>query len=134
MQALFAADVAGEGADALIALEERISEAMLNKRAARYARELVEGVTRHRTLLDRTMQDATPTWRIENLAAVDRAILWVALFELIVDNKTPLRAVINEAVELAKAYGGEHSGRFINGVLGSVASRPLVNRETQLES
>jgi N utilization substance protein B len=55
------------------------------------------------------------------VAAVDRSILRLAIFEILIDNRVPMRAAINEAVELAKEFGGEASPKFVNGVLGSVS-------------
>ena len=121
MQALFGYDLTG--VDIHEALASRLAEEPIEAQATSYADHLVTGVVANLPAIDDTLQRAAPAWRLDHMAGVDKAILRLALFELIVDNKTPLRAVINEAVELAKAYGGEHSGRFVNGVLGTVASR-----------
>ena len=68
------------------------------------------------------IERTAPLWPSEQLSPVDRNILRIAIRECIVDNLTPAGAAINEAVELAKRYGSESSGKFINGVLGSVSS------------
>jgi N utilization substance protein B len=68
------------------------------------------------------LDQAAPGWRPENMAVVDRNILRVAIFEVLFDTKAPVRAALNEAVELAKTFGGESSPRFVNGVLGAVAA------------
>ncbi len=60
-------------------------------------------------------------WPLEQVAVVDRNILRLAIFEILLDNIVPVRAAINEAVELAKAFGGESSPKFVNGVLGAVS-------------
>ncbi|MCI0843563.1 MAG: transcription antitermination protein NusB, partial [Chloroflexi bacterium] len=62
------------------------------------------------------------------IAATDRNILRLAIYEIVIDNKVPMRAAINEAVELAKEYGGDNSPRFVNGVLGSVSALVTADR------
>lgn len=89
----------------------------------RFARRLAAGTWQHREALDARIATAAPQWPLAQLPAVERAILRLAIFELCFDNETPPRAAINEAVDLAKAYGGESSGRFVNGVLGAIASQ-----------
>jgi transcription antitermination protein NusB len=88
-----------------------------------FARRLASGAWQHREALDARIAAAAPQWPLAQLPAVERAILRLAIFELCFDNETPPRAAINEAVDLAKVYGGENSGRFVNGVLGSIASQ-----------
>ena len=63
-----------------------------------------------------------PAWPIDQIPAIDRNILRLAIYEVVIDNKVPMRAAINEAVELAKTYGGDNSPKFVNGVLGSVST------------
>ena len=86
------------------------------------ARHLVNGVLANRTHLDDIIRKNAPAWPLEQVAAVDRSILRLAIFEIVIDNMVPMRAAINEAVELAKEFGGEASPKFVNGVLGSVAA------------
>ena len=85
-----------------------------------FAEQCVGGVVEHREELDRLITRFAPSWPVSQLATVDRNILRLALYELEVAATEPPKAVINEAVELAKTYGGETSPRFINGVLGAV--------------
>lgn len=91
----------------------------------RFLHRLVFGVWEHRSYLDRIIEEAAPNWPITQMPGVDKAILRIALFELLIDQleKTPVKAVINEAVELAKQFGSDNSSRFVNGVLGTVVSR-----------
>ena len=70
--------------------------------------------------LDRVVGDAAPQWPLEQVARVDKAVLRVAVYELLYARDAPPKVAINEAVEIAKEYGGEGSGRFINGVLGHI--------------
>ena len=86
-----------------------------------FARELVTGVREHQDQIDEVIRQKAPAWPLEQVAVVDRNILRLAIFEILLDNRVPVRAAINEAVELAKAFGGESSPRFVNGVLGAVS-------------
>jgi N utilization substance protein B len=87
----------------------------------RHAREFVGGVMANRERIDQTIRETAPAWPLEQVAAIDRNILRLAIYEILIDNKVPMRAAINEAVELAKEFGGETSPKFVNGVLGSVS-------------
>ncbi|MCL6508677.1 MAG: transcription antitermination factor NusB [Bryobacteraceae bacterium] len=88
-----------------------------------FARELVRGVQAHRRAIDAIIAKAAPQWPVEEVAVIDRNILRLATYEVLFDDKTPVRAVVNEAVELAKTFGSDSSPRFVNGVLGTVAAR-----------
>ena len=120
LQALFESDSSGH--DPVEVLERLLTERSLNEEGKAFAFELVRGVWREREGLDRTIGSVAPNWPVEQLAAVDRNILRVALYELY-ELKTPMKAAINEAVELAKTYGSDNSFRFVNGVLGAVATQ-----------
>ena len=85
-----------------------------------FARRITEGVTGRRPELDEMIQRYAPAWPVSQLAAVDRNTLRIALYELLHSPDTPRRTAVNEAVDLAKEFGSESSGRFVNGVLGSV--------------
>jgi N utilization substance protein B len=80
---------------------------------------LVDGVVARASALDELLQPLAPEWPIANIARMDRVILRMGLFELLCFADVPPKVVINEAVELAKAFGGDNSGKFINGVLGT---------------
>ena len=81
---------------------------------------IVRGVSSHIEELDAALQPIAPEWPISQIARVDRSILRMSLFELLHEPGTPPKVVINEAVELAKAFGSDNSSKFINGVLGTV--------------
>lgn len=81
--------------------------------------ELAKKVYRKRKTLDTKIQSAAPTWPVEKLNRIDLAILRLAIYEL-ETGKTPPKVIIDEAVELAKEYGGENSSSFVNGVLGTI--------------
>ena len=104
-----------------------VEEGELPERQRDFVLSLVDGVAEHVDDIDSIIEAYAPSKPLRELLAIDRSVLRLAIYELCFDNKTPLPVVINEAVELAKLYGGEHSGRFVNGVLGSVAEH-LVKR------
>ena len=81
---------------------------------------LVEGVLKHATDLDAKLQLVATEWPINDIARMDRMVLEMGLYELENNADVPAKVVINEAVELAKAFGGDNSSKFINGVLGTL--------------
>lgn len=121
LQALYEIDSVGHSPDVVV--EERLAETPLPPSAATFTRRLVNGVVRCRAVLDRFIQEQAPEWPVEQMACIDRNILRLALFEFAVDQRTPVKVAINEAVELAKMFGSDSSSRFVNGVLGALVSR-----------
>ena len=96
-----------------------------------FVRELVDGVLEHQDDLDAKLQPMAPGWPLDQIARIDRNVLRIGLYELLYKAETvPPKVVINEAVELAKAFGSDNSSKFINGVLGT-AYRTLVEAGTQ---
>jgi N utilization substance protein B len=93
-------------------------ESMVDDKA--FIKRLVHGVTDHETELDATLGPVAPEWPIDQIARMDRVVLHIGLYELLFETDVPPKVVINEAVELAKAFGGDNSSKFINGVLGTV--------------
>lgn len=85
-----------------------------------FIKQLVKGVLDKQTDLDAILQPVAPEWPIDQIARMDRIILRIGLYELEYVSDVPPKVVINEAVELAKAFGSENSSKFINGVLGTV--------------
>lgn len=86
---------------------------------------LVKGVSKQAAELDATLQPVAPEWPIDQIARMDRIILRIGLYELENDQGVPPKVVINEAVELAKAFGGDNSSKFVNGVLGTLLRQKL---------
>lgn len=82
-------------------------------------------VLAHQAKIDHIIETAAPQWPLEKVAKIDLAVLRLAIFELVVEKKEPPKVIIDEAVELAKEFGGESSGSFINGVLGTVLKNIL---------
>lgn len=106
------------------ALEGADNPQPLEPAAWSYASKLVHGVLEHKHRLDEIIASSAPNWPVEQMSRVDKTILRLAIFEILFDNEVPVKAAINEAVELAKRFGSDSSSRFINGVLGTVAAGP----------
>lgn len=90
-----------------------------------FIEELVKGVAQHETELDDELRPLAPEWPIEQIARMDRVVLRMGLYELHYEKDVPPKVVINEAVELAKAFGGDNSSKFVNGVLGTALKNKL---------
>jgi N utilization substance protein B len=126
LQALYESDMSSH--EALAALARLIAEEELSEAQAEFARALVEGVIEQRAAIDDVIRQAAPQWPVDQISAIDRNILRLAIREILMNNGAPIRAAINEAVELAKSFGSDNSARFVNGVLGSV-SLSLASRQ-----
>jgi transcription antitermination protein NusB len=99
------------------------------KEALEYARKLVEGTLANLEELDGLIREQAENWRLERMSAVDRNVLRLAVYELLHEPDVPKLVVIDEAIELAKRYGSEQSGRFVNGLLdGMLRSREFPGR------
>lgn len=85
-----------------------------------FIRNLVQGVNKYTAALDKHLQPIAPEWPIDQIARMDRLVLRIGAYELLHGKDIPPKVVINEAVELAKAFGGDNSSKFINGVLGTL--------------
>ena len=122
MQSLFEWDFGGGKEDAKAVLNRNILEFGPGVEDADFAKKLVEGVFKHKKEIDDIIQKAAPEWPIPQIAPVDRNVLRIGLFELLYGNRkeVPPKVAINEAIEMAKSFGGETSGKFVNGVLGTV--------------
>ncbi|MBI2866251.1 MAG: transcription antitermination factor NusB [Chloroflexi bacterium] len=123
LQALYEVEATGHSQE--LALDWLVAEEGLDAAAAEFAQKLVAGVYSHVGQIDAIIRECAPAWPLEQMAPVDRAILRMALFELLMDSGAPPKVAINEAVELAKTFGGDASPRFVNGVLGTVVARYL---------
>ncbi len=87
-----------------------------------FVKQLINGVIEHKIEIDRVIEKAAPEWPLDKIAIIDRNVLRLGLFELLFSDRkeVPSRVAINEAIELAKTFGSETSGKFVNGVLGTV--------------
>lgn len=120
LQALFEIDCARHEPEEV--LRHRFEETELPEQAQAFTRRLVHGVVENQRLLDETIARHATERPISQVAIVDRNILRMACYELLLDADTPVKVVINEAVELAKTFGSDASPRFVNGVLGSLVT------------
>lgn len=118
MKILFEADLTPH--DALDVLFRELGDDSVAEDQQRYCETLVRGVVSELESIDRQIGEAAPAFPVDQLPAVDRNVLRVAVYELTMNPEVPTKAAINEAVELAKLFGGDNSSRFVNGVLGSI--------------
>jgi N utilization substance protein B len=124
LQALYEIDCVRHAPDQVLGriLEQNDT---LSQEAAEFLERLVRGTLEAAGDLDRLVAESASEWPVDELAVIDRNILRMALWEFLVSGDTPLKVAINEAVELAKRFGSDSSPRFVNGVLGTLASREL---------
>jgi len=103
-------------------LERNYRELTGNLEGSNFALGLVEGVLKNRAKIDEIIEKSAPEWPIAQITITDRNILRLGLYELLFGDRdqVPPKVAINEAIELAKTFGGESSGKFVNGVLGTV--------------
>ena len=123
LQTLYEFDFRKESKDPSVSIAEitgrnidRYSETIDDKD---FIKSLINGVDKDMDSLDETIQPIAPEWPIAQIARIDRNILRMALWELTSSKDVPPKVVINEAVELAKSFGGDNSSKFVNGVLGT---------------
>ena len=120
LQTLYEVDSARHGVEDV--LTRLPSKEKLSEENANFIRELVRGILQNKENIDKNIQSFAPAWPIEQIPLVDRNILRLAIFEILLDNKVSVKVAINEAVELAKTFGSDNSSKFVNGVLGSVST------------
>jgi N utilization substance protein B len=118
LQVLFEIDIANH--PPVEVFKQRLEETPLTAELAEFARQIIFGILPITTELDQTISKYAPDWPFDQIAAIDRNILRIACWEIAVQQDTPLKVAINEAVEVAKQYGSDSASRFINGVLGSL--------------
>ena len=121
MQALYQIELSNTGSEE--ALQSVSSQEAFPQETMERAKTLLEGVLLQKTSIDERISANLADWTIERLGAVDRNIMRVSIWELEHERSAPHAAVMNEAVELAKKYGGAESKKFVNGVLSSVAKQ-----------
>ncbi len=121
MQSLYERDFHGERAANIDDLIERnMAEFGPGLDDKGFTKELVNGVLKHQKDIDALITKYAPAWPLEQITIVDRNILRLGVFELKFSENVPSKVAINEAIELAKTFGGESSGKFVNGVLGAI--------------
>jgi N utilization substance protein B len=126
LQALYELDCTKHKAEEVLARLR--AEEKLPQEALIFSEELVKGVLQHKPELDTLIKKFAPAFPPEQMSVIDRNILRLAIFEILFDDKTPIKVAINEAIELAKGFGSDSSSRLINGVLGSITTERGVER------
>lgn len=115
-----------EKALAHLAMEKALPQEVLS-----FSEQLIQGVLHNKSKLDDLIEHFAPAFPVEQMSVVDRNVLRLAIFEILFDNNTPLKVAINEAIELAKAFGSNSSPRLINGVLGSIVTKYDTKKQTR---
>jgi N utilization substance protein B len=127
MKIYFEMDLTGREPGELF--ERYVEDGALRGVDAKYAERLVRSIGERLAEIDERIAAAAPAFPVDQLATVDRNVLRVAICELGADFSVPPKVVINEAIEIAKDYGGEASGRFVNGALGSIVDAAAVEEQ-----
>jgi N utilization substance protein B len=123
MQSLYEWDFRGKKIEELPAIVDRnIKEFASGLEDTAFINQLVDGVVKHLKEIDNIIEKAAPQWPLNQVAVVDRNVIRLGLYELLFGKReeVPPKVAINESIELAKSFGGESSGKFVNGVLGTV--------------
>jgi N utilization substance protein B len=119
LQVLYELDCSGHRTDDI--LSRLTTDQNISVDIADFVRHLITGVETNRNKIDETISKFAPAFPVKQISAIDRNILRIALFEMLFDGTVPVKAAINEAIELSKHFSSDTSPKFINGVLGSVA-------------
>ncbi len=125
LNALFMMDVGGATVEDALT---RVAEEAKEPQVLNFVQDICRGIAEYQPVIDRLIEEKALNWKLERLSRVDRCLLRLGIFELLYRPETPRAVVINEAVELAKVYGDEKSGGFINGVLDSVKSTEVTSQ------
>ena len=120
MQSLFLWDFSGKTADINVAVQTNFSNFAPNFDDNGFTMKLVKGVLENATDIDKYITRYATEWPLDQITIVDRNILRIGVYELVIDQDIPEKVAINEAIEIAKTFGGESSGKFVNGVLGAI--------------
>jgi len=122
MQSLYEWDFSDKKADLEKIVERNFKEFGPGLEDKSFVWELIRGVIQHLKEIDKIISKSAPQWPLDQIAIIDRNILRIGIYELLFGNKeaVPPKVALNEAIELGKSFGGENSGRFINGVLGTI--------------
>ena len=123
MQSLYEWDFKGKEFNQLKKIvDNNIKEFGSGIEECKFIWQIIDGVNENLSKIDKIIEKSAPEWPIDQITIIDRNVLRIGLYELIFGNRkeVPPKVAINEAIELAKTFGGESSGKFINGVLGTV--------------
>lgn len=132
LQTLFEWDFRGKESKQLpTIMEHNLSEFGDGLKEKDFSLKLVNGVIDKLPKIDGIISEYAPDWPIDQITTVDRNILRLGMYELVFAKEVPPKVAINEAIELAKSYGGHSSGKFVNGVLGSVFKNMESSRQDE---
>ena len=120
MQTLYEWDFNGRQADIITLLKENFKQFAPDFSDEGFSELLIKGVMEHLSDIDETIVKYAPEWPLEQITIVDRNVLRLGVYELKFSQDVPPKVAINEAIEVAKGFGGESSGKFVNGVLGAI--------------
>jgi N utilization substance protein B len=129
MQTLFLWDFRGKEIDVVKSLKENFSNFAPEFDDNGFALNLLKGVIKNLDEIDKYIIKYATDWPLEQITTIDRNILRIGVYELIFDKDIPEKVAINEAIEIAKNFGGESSGRFVNGVLGAIYNDLFKNKK-----
>lgn len=121
LQMLFQHDMSGNQPDQIIATFEELQKSKPNTRE--FAERILRGTVAHLAELDEMIQNQAENWRLSRMAAVDRNIIRMSIYEFLHEDDTPKLVIIDEAIEIAKKYGTHKSSQFINGILDGILKR-----------
>jgi len=129
MQTLFLWDFQGKSGDVDVVAQTVLEKFNPNFDDQTFVKHLLEGVKDRLSVIDKYIIKYATEWPLDQITIVDRNILRIGVYELIFDNDIPAKVAINEAIEIAKTYGSESSGKFVNGVLGAIYKDILKEKE-----
>lgn len=121
LQMLFQFDMSGNGPEQIIDTFEELQKSKPNTRE--FATKIFRGTVEHVSGIDEMIQNQAENWRISRMAAVDRNIIRMSVYEFLHEDDTPKLVIIDEAIEIAKKYGTQKSPQFINGILDGILKR-----------
>lgn len=108
------------GQDILLIANRNLTQYKKAIEDTKFVLDMVKGILKNQAKIDKIIGPAAPEWPVEQIARIDKIVLRLAIYELVIKKDVPPKVIINEAVELAKSFGGENSSKFVNGVLGTV--------------
>jgi len=123
LQVLYEYDLTGH--PPTLSIDQRLIDEPLDENLKEFSRDIIAGIVPIIHQLDQIIARNAPDWPLDQVATIDRNIIRIALWEFGVEQCTPIKVAINEAIELAKVYGSDSTPRFVNGVLGSLAARMI---------
>ncbi|MFH1536924.1 MAG: transcription antitermination factor NusB [Patescibacteria group bacterium] len=125
LQSLYEWDFNKSKKNLLDITSRNLKEFAPNFEDADFAKAIIKGVVDNQKKLDKKITDYAPEWPLEQITVVDRNILRIGIYELSFNEEIPPKVAINEAIELGKTFGGPASGKFINGVLGTIYKKEI---------